>query len=975
MFGKSPSFAVSKRSLSGVGSPKGDDDLGRSSSMPRSLSRMSTSFFGSKKGAAKDLEDDLPEHLRRHEKKEEAEGEEEDEGAAQDRRANFASQMEKAKQEKRRLSRQRDEDNTWSYLRRQPFSPEMIKKMQQTAEDAAMELISTLLSKAAFETLAELTGSAVANTKREDHEYALANDDDARERYKQDMKRRAAKKLKQRKTYSEDEEEEAKEAEKKLEEHLGGGGWLDITINSYSAHDGVEVQQTKRDELSSFIRTMGSLQVGIKSIAALEEWSMTANNEDLAVCRFYQDLHAFEEACKQADLHPELHRDRMAMVNIGTIVEQKTVTDVKDPREQLLLNDPNSNTEKSLVAASMAKIVKKTEKKDKGRGKAGSCRKSTVGGDSSMTPGGTVKRGRRFSIGGAKPMKTVYVLDPIKVDKMRQLAEHAHIKLGLYVAEFPPKAELVKLAEDLAREGFNTGKVFIFGTALLPLGSCSRLPRPPNAPPDTETTGRALPTLSGLSPIEPVRLRKAQKKLEDLTIDMVRKNILSQEHNNQPIEVCLVWMHRLLGGISSARDQRLAMFLLASPKVKMIEPTIATFGFKFLFLKLQGNETVRFMRLLSITSYLSRLSDADRGRILLFLLQLRVSAATQEAIACLFESSSPAQSEALMRHVGVRLLRFSVGGIYWRRCLSGLSNPYISTTAVTGLEPIEAITDDMVSRRALEVECLLRGKRGSKPLAYLQGHSHAPNLPYEKVATSLHSGDLLFIWRNEVGVDETAGEEREAQVGEALQSRHRKHQPQLAVVVGMEHMRPGHHLILTATVDPHALKHGVRRVALRSLLGLGRTKNLQRISVRRLYGSEDMVEEQEKALADRKKFIAAEEAKEELERRKAKEKEKADGGAAKGLGGLGLLGKGRKGGSLWSRYKVKPGEEAGRGEATPLLEDSEKSVPPCPGGPTTTAAWLPREAPQSTLPAHGPHDPTVARCSCVAGDRGGEHYE
>ena len=147
---------------------------------------------------------------------------------------------------------------------------------------------------------------------------------------------------------------------------------------------------------------------------------MTANNEDLAVCRFYQDLHAFEEACKQADLHPELHRDRMAMVNIGTIVEQKTVTDVKDPREQLLLNDPNSNTEKSLVAASMAKIVKKTEKKDKGRGKAGSCRKSTVGGDSSMTPGGTVKRGRRFSIGGAKPMKTVYVLDPIRRSK-----EHA----------------------------------------------------------------------------------------------------------------------------------------------------------------------------------------------------------------------------------------------------------------------------------------------------------------------------------------------------------------------------------------------------------------------------------------------------------------------------------------------------------------------------------------------------------------------
>ena len=64
------------------------------------------------------------------------------------------------------------------------------------------------------------------------------------------------------------------------------------------------------------------------------------------------------------------------------------------------------------------------------------------------------------------------------------------------------------------------------------------------------------------------------------------------------------------------------------------------------------------------------------------------------------------------------------------------------------------------------------------------------------------------------------------QVGETLLSRHRKHQPQLAVVIGMEHMRGGpgggHPLILTASLDPHALKQGVRRLALRSLLGAGR---------------------------------------------------------------------------------------------------------------------------------------------------------
>lgn len=73
------------------------------------------------------------------------------------------------------------------------------------------------------------------------------------------------------------------------------------------------------------------------------------------------------------------------------------------------------------------------------------------------------------------------------------------------------------------------------------------------------------------------------------------------------------------------------------------------------------------------------------------------------------------------------------------------------------------------------------------------------------------------------------------QVGETLVSRRRSHQPQLAVVIGMEHMRPAHPLILTATFDPYALKQGVRRLALRSLLGVGRTANLQRVTVRTLH--------------------------------------------------------------------------------------------------------------------------------------------
>ena len=98
-------------------------------------------------------------------------------------------------------------------------------------------------------------------------------------------------------------------------------------------------------------------------------------------------------------------------------------------------------------------------------------------------------------------------------------------------------------------------------------------------------------------------------------------------------------------------------------------------------------------------------------------------------------------------------------------------------------------------------------------------------------------------------------------MGETLLSRRRRHQPQLAVVIGMEHLRGGpgggHPLILTATLDPHALQKGVRRLALRSLLGPGRTANLRGITVRRLYGAEEMVDEQAKAFEDGKRAATA----------------------------------------------------------------------------------------------------------------------
>ena len=198
---------------------------------------------------------------------------------------------------------------------------------------------------------------------------------------------------------------------------------------------------------------------------------------------------------------------------------------------------------------------------------------------------------------------------------------------------------------------------------------------------------------------------------------------------------------------------------------------------------------------------------------------------------------------------------------------------------------------------------------------------HYAQVPYSSLATSLHSGDLLFIWRNEAGDDYLADHSQEAQVGETLVSRHRKHQPQLAVVIGMEHMRGGpgggHPLILTATLDPHALKQGVRRLALRSLLGCGRTANLRGITVRRLYGAEEMVDEQAKAFADGKRAAAAE------AEETAKVLRNAKAVAAFGKGEV----EGGPGGfrkrSLWAKYRTQIAPSMAADDELPLLDRQE----------------------------------------------------
>ena len=105
---------------------------------------------------------------------------------------------------------------------------------------------------------------------------------------------------------------------------LLGAGWLDISIDSYSK-EAAEDTQAKRNELGQFIRTLGNIKVGIQSVACMEEMGMTVDDHDIAAFRFYSSMESFEEACKAKDLHPGLHRDRIALINMRELVETTEV--------------------------------------------------------------------------------------------------------------------------------------------------------------------------------------------------------------------------------------------------------------------------------------------------------------------------------------------------------------------------------------------------------------------------------------------------------------------------------------------------------------------------------------------------------------------------------------------------------------------------------------------------------------------------
>ena len=244
------------------------------------------------------------------------------------------------------------------------------------------------------------------------------------------------------------------------------------------------------------------------------------------------------------------------------------------------------------------------------------------------------------------------------------------------------------------------------------------------------------------------------------------------------------------------------------------------------------------MRYMRDSGYLAMLSASDRQRLLLFFITLRITASTQEAIACLFESSPPQLAEQMLAQVGVRLLRFSLSTMYWRRAISGLANPYLRALSVFGLGALPLSQEGALARRALEVELLIRGEAQlslwvpeavRKAVARRRrGGSLTLTMHEEAEPREFRTGDLLFLWD---GAPLTAAAEQAAPPPAATTSK----TPTLAVVVRIDSPRAPP-LILYMTYEPTALKRGVRRIALASLSALKRIATVRRITIRRLLG-------------------------------------------------------------------------------------------------------------------------------------------
>ena len=110
---------------------------------------------------------------------------------------------------------------------------------------------------------------------------------------------------------------------------------------------------------------------------------------------------------------------------------------------------------------------------------------------------------------------------------------------------------------------------------------------------------------------------------------------------------------------------------------------------------------------------------------------MRITPATQEASTCVFEASSPKQAVELFERVGLRLLRFSLGGMFWRRAQSALSNPFLSPVSVYGLEPLRPDAK-LLFQRSLDLELLIRGNGAVTTHPVLKNCQTMVTVPYAR---------------------------------------------------------------------------------------------------------------------------------------------------------------------------------------------------------------------------------------------------
>ena len=75
-----------------------------------------------------------------------------------------------------------------------------------------------------------------------------------------------------------------------------------------------------------------------------------------------------------------------------------------------------------------------------------------------------------------------------------------------------------------------------------------------------------------------------------------------------------------------------------------------------------------------------------------------------------------------------------------------LSNLSPIAAAVYGLEISPISSDGDLLERALNVEVMIRGMRGSRGIPELASRALPNQLPYARLASTLHTGDLLLLW-------------------------------------------------------------------------------------------------------------------------------------------------------------------------------------------------------------------------------------